>query len=148
MKTRLFTVVAALSLLACNSSQGPERTTPAEFGEVSFSPAVIRADADVTVEVSVTSRYGFSRVDIVYWLDDDESDVRAVSPYPFPTAPTAAEASLSYSGKIPGQKAGRKVTFRVRAITFYNVPSYSQPREYTVPAAGEEQPEQPNLTKK
>ena len=44
---------------------------------------------------------------------------------------------------IPRQRAGRKVTFRIRAITAYNVPSYTQLREYTVPDEEEEESEQP-----
>ena len=74
MKTRLFTFVAALSLFACNSSQGPEYTTPAEFGPVSFYPAVIKSDTDVTVEVPVTSEYGFSRVALVTRNGPDHLD--------------------------------------------------------------------------
>ena len=46
-------------------------------------------------------------------------------------------------GVIPRQRAGRKVTFRIRAITAYNVPSYTQLREYTVPDEEEEESEQP-----
>lgn len=82
-----------MSLSACNPDRGPEYTTPAEFGEVTVSPA------DVT--------------------------------------------SFDYEGVIPRQRAGRKVTFRIRAITAYNVPSYTQLREYTVPDEEEEESEQP-----
>ena len=51
--------------------------------------------------------------------------------------------SFDYEGVIPRQRAGRKVTFRIRAITAYNVPSYTQLREYTVPDEEEEESEQP-----
>lgn len=141
MKKLLSAVLALLCLAACNSTPGPEHTTPAEFGEVTYFPTEVTSETPVTVEVPVTSQYGFSRVDIVYMLDDDYSDVRAVSPRVFPSAEIT---SFTYNGTISNKKlAGKKVTFQVRAITFHNVPSYSQPRSYTVPAEeeGGEKPE-------
>lgn len=144
MRRTFFTAAAALCLAACNSSSGPERTTPAEFGDVTFSPTEVTADTEVTVEASITSEYGFRRVDIVYILDDDESDVRFAS---LLRSFEAEAKSLSYKGIIPGQKAGRKVTFWVRAITAYDVVTLSDPRSYTIPKEEEdEKPEQPNLT--
>lgn len=142
MKRTLFAAVAALCLAACNSDSGPERTTPAEFGEVTFSPAEVASDTEVAVEVFITSEYGFRRVDIVYFFDDDESYVLFASPMRSFDAETKA---LTYKGIIPGQKAGRKVTFRVRAITAYDVVTYSDPRSYTIPdGEGDEKNEQPN----
>ena len=141
MKRTLFAAVAALCLAACNSDSGPERTTPAEFGEVTFSPAEVASDTEVAVEAFITSEYGFRRVDIVYF-DDDESYVLFASPMRSFDAETRA---LTYKGIIPGQKAGRKVTFRVRAITAYDVVTYSDPRSYTIPdGEGDEKNEQPN----
>ena len=143
MKRTLFAAVAALCLAACNSDSGPERTTPAEFGEVTFSPAEVASDTEVAVEAFITSEeYGFRRVDIVYFFDDDESYVLFASPMRSFEAETKA---LTYKGIIPGQKAGRKVTFRVRAITAYDVVTYSDPRSYTIPdGEGDEKTEQPN----
>ena len=143
MKRTLFAAVAALCLAACNSDSGPERTTPAEFGEVTFSPAEVAPDTEVAVEAFITSEYGFRRVDIVYFFDDDESYVLFASPMRSFDAETKA---LTYKGIIPGQKAaGRKVTFRVRAITAYDVVTYSDPRSYTIPdGEGDEKTEQPN----
>ena len=141
MKRTLFAAVAALCLAACNSDSGPERTTPAEFGEVTFSPAEVASDTEVAVEAFITSEYGFRRVDIVYFFDD-ESYVLFASPMRSFDAETRA---LTYKGTIPGQKAGRKVTFRVRAITAYDVVTYSDPRSYTIPdGEGDEKNEQPN----
>ena len=140
MKRTLFAAVAALCLAACNSDSGPERTPPAEFGEVTFSPAEVASDTEVAVEAVITSEYGFRRVDIVYFFD--ESYVLFASPMRSVDAETRA---LTYKGIIPGQKAGRKVTFRVRAITAYDVVTYSDPRSYTIPdGEGDEKTEQPN----
>ena len=143
MRRTFFAAVAALCLAACNSDSGPERTTPAEFGEVTFSPAEVAPDTEVAVEAFITSEYGFRRVDIVYFFDDDESYVLFASPMRSFDAETKA---LTYKGIIPGQKAaGRKVTFRVRAITAYDVVTYSDPRSYTIPdGEGDEKTEQPN----
>ena len=142
MKRTLFAAVAALCLAACNSDSGPERTTPAEFGEVTFSPAEVASDTEVAVEAFITSEDGFHRIDIVYILDDDDSDVRFTS---LLRSFEAEATSLTYKGIIPGQKAGRKVTFRVRAITAYDVVTYSDPRSYTIPdGEGDEKNEQPN----
>ena len=103
-----------MSLSACNPDRGPEYTTPAEFGEVTVSPQTMAFDSEVRVKVSVAK-----------------------------TEPPADVTSFDYEGVIPRQRAGRKVTFRIRAITAYNVPSYTQLREYTVPDEEEEESEQP-----
>ena len=141
MKTRLFTVLAAMCLSACNSSRGPEYTTPAEFGEVGVSPRVMASDSEVLVKVSVSCSYGLRNVCILYMLDGDKSDVRTVAK----TEPPADITSFDYEGIIPRQKAGRKVTFWVRAITAYDVVTLSDPRSYTISKEDEdEKTEQPN----
>ena len=110
-----------MSLSACNPDRGPEYTTPAEFGEVTVSPQIMAFDSEVRVKVSVSCPYGLRNVCILYMLDGDESDVRTVAK----TEPPADVTSFDYEGVIPRQRAGRKVTFRIRAITAYNVPSYN-----------------------
>lgn len=107
-----------MSLSACNPDRGPEYTTPAEFGEVTVSPQIMSFDSEVRVKVSVSCPYGLRNVCILYMLDGDESDVRTVAK----TEPPADVTSFDYEGVIPRQRAGRKVTFRIRAITAYNVP--------------------------
>ena len=72
MKTRLFTVLAAMCLSACNSSRGPEYTIPAEFGEVTVSPQTMAFDSEVRVKVSVSCPYGLRNVCILYMLDGDK----------------------------------------------------------------------------
>lgn len=62
MKTHLFTVLAAMSLSACNPDRGPEYTTPAEFGEVTVSPQIMAFDSEVRVKVSVSCPYGLRNV--------------------------------------------------------------------------------------
>ena len=110
-----------MSLSACNPDRGPEYTPPAEFGEVTVSPQTMAFDSEVRVKVSVSCPYGLRNVCILYMLDGDESDVRTVAK----TEPPADVTSFDYEGVIPRQRAGRKVTFRIRAITAYNVPSYT-----------------------
>ena len=79
MKTHLFTVLAAMSLSACNPDRGPEYTTPAEFGEVTVSPQTMAFDSEVRVKVSVSCPYGLRNVCILYMLDGDESGARTVA---------------------------------------------------------------------
>lgn len=102
-----------MSLSACNPDRGPEYTTPAEFGEVTVSPQTMAFDSEVRVKVSVSCPYGLRNVCILYMLDGDESDVRTVAK----TEPPADVTSFDYEGVIPRQRAGRKVTFRIRALT-------------------------------
>lgn len=99
-----------MSLSACNPDRGPEYTTPAEFGEVTVSPQTMAFDSEVRVKVSVSCPYGLRNVCILYMLDGDESDVRTVAK----TEPPADVTSFDYEGVIPRQRAGRKVTFRIR----------------------------------
>lgn len=129
MRSVLLAAVAALCLAACNSKPGPEQTTPAEFGEVTFYPTVVTPETKVTVSVPVTSQYGLTSVYIVYMRNEDPSDVKFTAPKYL----TREITSLTYEGTIPEQKAGTKVTFQVCALTAYNVPSFSQIKEYTVP---------------
>lgn len=110
-----------MSLSACNPDRGPEYTTPAEFGEVTVSPQTMAFDSEVRVKVSVSCPYGLRNVCILYMLDGDESDVRTVAK----TEPPADVTSFDYEGVIPRQRAGRKVTFRIRAITAYNALLYA-----------------------
>lgn len=124
-------VAAAFLLAACNKNAGPEYSTPAEFGAVGFYPSEVRPDRPVTVSVPVTSRYGFSRIFIVYALNGDRSDVRQASPRML----TREITSLTYEGDLPKQRAGTKVTFQVCAVTAYGVSAFSATGEYTVGAA-------------
>ena len=103
-----------MSLSACNPDRGPEYTTPAEFGEVTVSPQTMAFDSEVRVKVSVSCPYGLRNVCILYMLDGDESDVRTVAK----TEPPADVTSFDYEGVIPRQRAGRKVTFRIRALLY------------------------------
>lgn len=139
MKKLLFAFAAASLLAGCNSKPGPEHTTPAEFGEVILLPVRLSSETDVVVKVPVTSQYGFRNVGIVYMLDGDESNVRTASIVPAEKDVT----SFTYEGTIPRQKAGTKVSFRVRAITAYKVTSYSEEVTYTIPLEpdDDEQPE-------
>lgn len=138
MKKLLFAFAAASLLAGCNSKPGPEHTTPAEFGEVTFTPLRLSSGTDIRVKVPVTSQYGFRNVGIVYMLDGDESNVRTTSILPVEKDIT----SFTYEGTILRQKAGTKVSFRVRAITAYKVTSYSEEMTYTIPKETED-PEQP-----
>lgn len=137
MNARLFTVVAALCLAACNPDRGPEYTTPAEFGEMSVSPQAVVSETEIAVKVPVSCQYGF-RSD---WFDDDVGDVD----YSMRTNPGKNITSFTYEGTISWKSGARKVTFQVWAISAYNVPSYTQSRSYTIPdGEGDEKTEQPN----
>ena len=140
MKPWIVLAAGVVSLASCNKNVGPEYSTPAEFGEVSFYPSEVRSDRAVTVSVPVMSRYGFSRIFIAYALNDDRSDVRNASPRML----TREITSLTYEGDIPRQRAGTKVTFQVCAVTAYSVSAFSAAGEYTVGEAdgsGETSPE-------
>lgn len=115
-----------MSLSACNPDRGPEYTTPAEFGEVTVSPQIMSFDSEVRVKVSVSCPYGLRNVCILYMLDGDESDVRTVAK----TEPPADVTSFDYEGVIPRQRAGRKVTFRIRAIGIQCALLYAAPGIY------------------
>lgn len=134
MRLRLLFLFAVMGLLSCNSDQGPEYRTPAEFGEVSVSSKQAAFESDVCVKVSVSCPYGLRHVSILYMLDDDASDVRSVAKSELENFPE----TFDFKGVIPRQRPGRKVTFWIQAITKYNVSSYTEPKDYMVPRVDKE----------
>jgi len=137
MKKLIFAFAAALCFASCNDDIGPEYSTAAVFGEVTYSPEVVAPGQKVTVKAPVTSKYGLAGVQIAYYLDDDTADVKTTSPWYY----TKADKEVVYSGTLPEQKAGVKVTFQLVAVTPYSVASVSDIYNYTV--SEEETPQEP-----
>lgn len=129
MKRVLGAVAGLLLFAGCNKESGPESRTPATFGEVSYS-ATVEAGLPVRVSVPVECEYGFSRISILYSEEDTPNEVKEAGARLL----TPDIKSLIYEGTIPktAQQAGGKVTFRVYALTAYNVPSYSELCTYEV----------------
>lgn len=124
---KLFFLAAVMLSFACNKDLGPEYSTPPTIGKVTFPGQVSPSDV-VTVTAPILSKYGLSTVFINYTLNDDESNVKQASPYFY----TQASTSALYTGKIPAQKEGTKVSFQVLAISYYSVFAWSEPCVYTV----------------
>ncbi len=137
MKKLLLAAAAVCCLAACNKELGPEYKTPPEISEVSFKTTGIAADEVVTVSAMLTCTYGLQYGWIAYYLNEDESDVTRTNPYMYAKNQTSA----TFSGKIPGQKAGTKVTFQVLATSAYQVPVWTNTYTYTVEGELEPDPD-------
>ena len=103
---------------------GAGDTTPAEFGEVTVSPQTMAFDSEVRVKVSVSCPYGLRNVCIVYFFDDDESYVLFASPMrSFASRRHLVRLQRDHSRA----EGGPEGDFRIRAITAYNVVTYTIP---------------------
>jgi len=129
-------VIAGLLLAACNSKElGPEYTTVARFGAVSYAPAVVTSNDAVVVSVPITSEYGLQQAFLLYWLDGNTEAPVRTQPIPY----LETSQAVTFSSRIPRQSVGTKVGFQVVAITHYGVWSWTDPTTYTVdsPAASD-----------
>lgn len=134
MKKLLLMAAVACCLAACNKELGPEYKTPPVVGAVTYTPVDVQPDQKVKVQTTLTSTYGLYSAFIIYWLNDqtEPSYQAGVIFYP------EKEASAVYTGEIPGQKAGTKVSFGIIANSPY---AMGASEEYSYTVAGE--PEQP-----
>lgn len=139
---KLFLLAAALvGLAACNedTEYGPEYTTAPELGEITYvgedsGTTTITADEAVDVSCEVTSKYGLHSVWIVFMLNDEPQSAAKASVWENPS-PNSPNFTKNYSGKIPAQKAGTKVSFQLVAYSPYGVGIFSYAKDYTVLAA-------------
>lgn len=145
MKKFIILAAALIGLAACNEDPqyGPEYSTSAEVSEPSFLGEIsastdITSDEDVIVTSRITSEYGLHSAWIVFLLNDDSQTAAKASVWTNP-APYTKDFVHLYSGKIPAQKAGTKVTFMLVTYTPYGVPFITNSKEYTVIAAEEPQ---------
>lgn len=138
IKNLLLVVTLVITLAACNKDLGPEYSTSPVFGEMNYTPILVTPESPVSVSAVITSEYGLQSAWIVYYLNEDEMEIKTTAPYYY----TEANTSVIFKGSIPKQKAGTKVTFQVRAITPYNVLGGGEVSTYTVVEAPEEKPEE------
>lgn len=127
---KLFILFAVVTLASCNKKTelGPEYATPAEISDVIF-PVVINADEEVVVTAKLTSEYPLGNAFVYYWINDDLEKAKDVSVQSYAQTP---QFNANYSGKIPGQPAGTKVSFQVACMTFYYVLKATEVYTYTV----------------
>ncbi len=142
MKKFLSCLAALLALASCNDEVGPEYTTRPEFGTVTYTPAVVTESDKVSVSVPISCQYGLASAWVVYALNDDFQNLKAVSQYFFKGE---AETSATYraANVIPEQRIGTKVTFQVQAATPYGVLGLSEPVTYTVTDGAGDTPAEP-----
>lgn len=142
MKKLLFAAAVCL-LAACNEELGPEYETPPVFDEVTFTTATqpdgvvdpVTVDEIVTVNATVSCPYKVRQVWLAYFVDGDESDVKTTNPYNYDAT------TVTFKERIPGQKAGAKVSFQVLARSDY---VFMWTQTYTYKVEGGEDEEKPN----
>ena len=157
MKKLLFAAAAVWLLAACNKELGPEYETPPVFDEVTFTTATqpdkitepVKVDEVVWVNATVSCPYKVKQVWLAYFVDGDESNVVTTK------SPQKAEkVTVNYTGnfnydattvtfkeRIPGQKAGAKVSFQVLTRSDY---VFMWTQTYTYKVEGGEDEEKPN----
>lgn len=144
MKKLLLAAAAVCCLAACNKELGPEYETPPIFEDVTFTTATqpdkitepVEVDEIVTVQATVTCPYKVRQVWLAYYVNGDESDVKTTNPYNYDAT------SVTFKERIPGQKAGTKVTFQVLARSDY---VFIWTNTYTYKVEGELEPDpEPN----
>lgn len=121
MKKLLFAAAAVWLLAACNKELGPEYETPPVFDEVTFTTATqpdkitepVKVDEVVWVNATVSCPYKVKQVWLAYFVDGDESNVVTTTPFNYDAT------TVTFRERIPGQKAGAKVTFQVLTRSDY-----------------------------
>lgn len=144
MKKLLSCVAALLTLASCNDEVGPEYTTLPEFGEVIYTPAVVTERDKVSVTVPISCTYDLSSAWVVYALNDDFENLKAVSQHFF-IGESDTSVTYGVAGAIPEQSAGTKVTFQVQAATSYGVLGLSKTVTYTVTNGEGDTPAEPEV---
>lgn len=140
MKKLLLAAAAVCCLAACNKELGPEYKTPPVFDKVTFTTATqpegvvdpVKVDETVWVNATVSCPYKVKQVWLAYFVDGDEADVKTTTPYNYDAT------TVTFKERIPGQKAGSKVTFQVLTRSDY-VFMWTQAYTYKV-EGGEEKP--------
>ena len=122
MKKLLFAAAAVWLLAACNKELGPEYETPPVFDEVTFTTA--------TQPDKITKQ-----VWLAYFVDGDESNVVTTKPFNYDAT------TVTFKERIPGQKAGAKVSFQVLTRSDY---VFMWTQTYTYKVEGGEDEEKPN----
>lgn len=118
MKKLLFAAAAVWLLAACNKELGPEYETPPVFDEVTFTTATqpdkitepVKVDEVVWVNATVSCPYKVKQVWLAYFVDGDESNVVTTTPFNYDAT------TVTFRERIPGQKAGAKVSFQVLPV--------------------------------
>ena len=121
MKKLLFAAAAVWLLAACNKELGPEYETPPVFDEVTFT--------------TVSCPYKVKQVWLAYFVDGDESNVVTTKPFNYDAT------TVTFKERIPGQKAGAKVSFQVLTRSDY---VFMWTQTYTYKVEGGEDEEKPN----
>lgn len=141
MKKLILLAAALIGLAACNedTNYGPEYSTAPELGEITYVGEVsgtttITAAEAVNVSCEITSKYGLHSVWMRYIINDEVQSPTEVGLWENPS-PYTPNFTKNYSGKIPAQKAGTKVSFQLVAYSPYGVGIFSYAKEYTVIAA-------------
>ena len=130
MKKLLFAAAAVWLLAACNKELGPEYETPPVFDEVTFTTATqpdkitepVKVDEVVWVNATVSCPYKVKQVWLAYFVDGDESNVVTTKPFNYDAT------TVTFKERIPGQKAGAKVSFQVLTRSDYVPDVYLQGR--------------------
>lgn len=140
MKKLLLAAAAVCCLAACNKELGPEYETPPVFDKVTFTTATqpdgivdpVKEDEVVWVNATVSCPYKVKQVWLAYFLDGDESNVKTTTPYNYDAT------TVTFKERIPGQKAGTKVTFQVLTRSDY---VFIWTNTYTYKVEGELEPD-------
>ena len=143
MKKLLFAAAAVWLLAACNKELGPEYETPPVFDEVTFTTATqpdkitepVKVDEVVWVNATVSCPYKVKQVWLAYFVDGDESNVVTTKPFNYDAT------TVTFKERIPGQKAGAKVSFQVLTRSDY---VFMWTQTYTYKVEGGEDEEKPN----
>lgn len=129
MKKLIFAIAAVLCFAACNKDPEPENSVGCDISNVQVNLAGVQPGVGVDVSALIYSPYGIYAVAIEYMLNDDKT----TSKYADPWEETSKNVLYhQYSGTIPGQPDGTKVSFRIITYTMHYVYKATDWQSYTV----------------
>ncbi len=95
----------------------------------------MKVDEVVWVNATVSCPYKVKQVWLAYFVDGDESNVVTTTPFNYDAT------TVTFRERIPGQKAGAKVSFQVLTRSDY---VFMWTQTYTYKVEGGEDEEKPN----
>ena len=133
MKHLLFPVLAAAAwcCAACDSATQPVASEPTIFSGIAYAPTVA-PDEEAEIEAVLTNPSGIYNAWIVYYLDDASDRTQIVA-----EKRCNGTKSVEFSGRIPAQKEGTKVTFQLATLNMAGDLTPSEVCTYTVAAPEE-----------
>lgn len=128
MKKILLLAALAAVLVACTEKVKSESVTAPDITNVEFNADNVMPFQYVSVSAEASCKFGVYSVMLFYWAGNDPKTGKFVQGKVYGGNPE----KVSYSGFLPGAKAGTKISFQVVSYSSHDVEGVSPIYTYEV----------------